>query len=193
MGHEIRYVSFPESTSREEIARECNDIAIRCGEYHSPLNSPIRFQSVAPLLNKRKAEDYIRNIDKDFYGAYAVRYLEYPDSVTNKKLEDINKRLFEAKKKYALLSCEFHFKDVKSAFIGCKECGSKLSVAHLLTNKCPLCGHDLRPETKLNQIAALDAKVKKLEAQSKAEFERLQEKAKANAQVMWLVKFEYNI
>lgn len=193
MGHEIRYVSFPESKPKEEIARECDSIAIRCGEYHSPLNSPIRFQTVAPLLNENKAKEFIDSIDKDFYGAYAVRYLEYPEKLGSKKFEELENKAFEAARKYTLTAIELHFKNVKSAFIGCKECGSKISSAHLHSNFCPVCQADLRPETKLKQIEALKVKKEKLNEQLKAEHEKLQAKAKANAKIMWLVKFEYHV
>ena len=30
-------------------------------------------------------------------------------------------------------------------YIGCGQCGSKLSMKYLYTEKCPLCNKDLRP------------------------------------------------
>lgn len=193
MGHEIRYVSFPGDMSKEEIVKECDNIAIRDGEYHTSLNSRIEFFSTSPLLNKEQAEKYIKERDRAFYGAYAVRYYVYPGDVSSKRQEELIKKLQEARAKYYTVSNELHFKDVKSAFIGCKECGSKISSAHLRSNRCPVCNKDMRPETKIKQIEALKAKADALAEQLKAETEKVQAKAKAKAKVYWLVKFEYHI
>lgn len=193
MGHCISYRSFDETTSKEEIFAYCNEEAIENGDYHGGLYCGIKYFNCEPLANKDAAEAYIEERDKDFYGNYAVRYLSYPDSLTSKKLEELNARDREIYNKLCKAEAEKHFKDVKSAFIGCKKCGSKISTEYLRGNYCPVCNNDMRPETKLKQIDALKNKRYAIEEQIKAETKKIQEKNVKRAKIKWLVKFEYHV
>ena len=71
--------------------------------------------------------------------------------------------------------------------MGCKSCGSKLSRVHIKTNRCPVCGADLRPQTMQKAVEAARAKWNRAQDAYNAYV-----KAHSKSKVMWLVKIEYH-
>ena len=65
---------------------------------------------------------------------------------------------------------------------------------YIYSNRCPLCGAELRPETELKRIEALKAKYDKAFARCVAEQEKYEALVrKANKPVkMWYTKTEYH-
>ena len=94
---------------------------------------------------------------------------------------------------YQELNRAFHFKNHKSATVGCKNCGSKIALKYLRSNICPVCKEDLRPETTQKRIKALkekaDALIDKRDSMECAE----RKKNLKKAETYWLVKTEFHV
>jgi transcription initiation factor IIE alpha subunit len=194
--HAIEYFTFEENTSKKEMYAECKAHADRnCDNPHGDSNlKPINFiDRVYPCYEDAMAA--VEKIDKNtFYGCFAVKYHESPETIP-KAIITIRARRDAALKKYAEFENKAHFADAKSQYVGCKCCGSKLSVSFLLKkgrpNLCPMCGEDLRPTSTLERLAKLRQNYKQLNEQTRQaelDFKRKNITGKIN----WLVKFEYH-
>ena len=195
MGHEINYFSFNYDTSRKSIEKEMNDYACRHGDAGG-LYYPISFKEMTPFKSYDDAQKYIESIDKD-YGQFAVPYLDYPYiKVTNDKLKEMETKLNELHREYyGRRDRQFYTTEtIKSQYLGCKECGSRLAVKYLHGNRCPLCGAEMRPETELNKIKALKEKYDKAFNAFVSARDKEEEKAKQKLSCTkkWLVKIEYH-
>lgn len=190
MGHAVNYDSFSTKQSKDNIYAEVNRRAIYDGDYHSNL-SAIKWYDNVCLDSYEDAEKFIKKHDS-FYGQLAVKYKYQKDFKPSKTLADMQERLRQARKAYYELDSTFHFKNHKSATVGCKKCGSKIALGYLHTSFCPVCHEDLRPESTLERIKALKKKINDLDAKcrEKESAERL--KAIKKADEYWLVKTEYH-
>lgn len=109
-----------------------------------------------------------------------------PSISQKKKVEKLKNALHKAKnRKFAYMQKVVQsFLSRKTLFVGCKECGSKLSLKHmeqrvrstallghtLVHNypklpKCPVCEHDLISHTHNERVKSLDDTVKKIQNQ----------------------------
>lgn len=91
------------------------------------------------------AERFIRDHDHE-YAQIAVRFHNTEEAPRTKRIQYLEKKQSVLNQVYQELDGKPYYRPdtVKAKFITCKACGSKLSVAHLKRNTCPLCGHDLR-------------------------------------------------
>lgn len=193
MGHEILKVTYSEKTSKEVIFNDLNNRAIEDGDYHTGIGG-IRWLDNVVCFDYEEAEEKITALDRGWYDCLAVKYKDYSKIQKSKNLTNLEKRMFELLNKHNNLKSKPHFANVKSAYIGCKNCGSKLNSKYLKHgNKCLVCGADLRPETVLNKIEhALEAWQKARNEFRQAEKE-YQKKLEAKAEIRWLVKVEYHV
>lgn len=197
MGHDIRHHTFEFKISTSAISSMLNEEAKRNGDCGTGLEGSIRFKDLE-LESYDKAVAYVDSIDKT-YLQIAVSYFEYPNTKNVSK----PKSLIEATEACnELHQIYYHEKDkryyspdtVKSQYLGCKNCGSRLAVKYIYSNRCPLCGAELRPETELKRIEALKVKYDKAFARCVAEQEKYEALVrKANKPVkMWYTKTEYH-
>ena len=136
------------------------------------------------------AEQYIDNHDKGWYDQLAVKYRSPKQNTKpSAKLTQLQEQLKKYRTKLMEYNQKIHYKGVKSAYVGCKNCGSKLSTKYINSNLCPMCRTDLRPESILNTISSLKTKEKEL---SKKIREEELKQLKKNAEIRWLVKIEYH-
>ena len=191
MGHAVNYDSFSTKQSKDSIYAEVNRRAIYDGDYHTSITA-IKWHDNVCLDSYEDAEKFIEKHDS-YYGQLAVKYKEQKDFKPSKALADMQERLKQAKKAYYELDNAFHFKNHKSATVGCKECGSKIAIGYLHSNCCPVCHKDLRPESTLARILALKNKMNDLakKCKEKEKAERLKSIKKADE--YWLVKTEYHV
>lgn len=167
--HNIHKVTYPENVNKKSVQQEWDNAAACAGK-----------------------EEGASGLDKDiqWYDQLAVKYLTYPE-LSSKKIRDMRNRLEKAKARLDELN-GFHFANAKSQYVGCKKCGSKLSLRYMKSNYCPLCKADLRPESKLASIKSVEDKIYKLALDIGKEERLLQKKSKAKSTVRWLVKVEYH-
>ena len=191
MGHAIDYLSFDYNTSRKAIYAECESYAAEDRDTHCPLE-PIDYYD-KQFNSREEAEEYIDKIDKHWYHQIAVSYRHQNNFKPSKALEKLQHRKAKAYNDYCEAESAFHFKNHKSQTVGCSKCGSKLALAYLKRNTCPLCGSDLRPTTTLEKIAKLKSNYDKLCKEYKAKEHEERMKNIKKAELHWLVKIEYHI
>lgn len=195
MGHSINYATYPENVDKQRVQAYWDEVAMHedCQEGCTGLPDSIIWYNKPVLSNYEAAQNWIEEHDSNWYDQIAIRYKDVIDVKPSKALEKALERKVKATNNYYDLSNKFHFENVKSQFIGCKKCGSKLSIKFLHNNFCPLCKNDLRPETILKRIEVAKENMKKAEKELKnmqKEFDKKQEK---KAKIMWLVKTEYHV
>ena len=140
---------------------------------------------VAPFDSEEKAQERIEFLsNNNFYYQCAFRFTQVEKNATLEKME---KRLAELKAEVEQDKTNLYYspETVKAKYITCKHCGSKLSVAFLKQNDCPLCHEDLRPATIKNRAEKKMEKLKKLAKEVK-------EYSDSHKAIYWLVKVEYH-
>ena len=70
--HEINYVVFGSRMTPKGIQRECDKIAKRYGDYHTPCDQ-IRFPNVV-CKSYKDAYDWLNANDRDGYDCVAIKY-----------------------------------------------------------------------------------------------------------------------
>ena len=191
MAHNIKYFEYKEDVNRKKVEASLDKFVAHedreegcCG-----LNSPIRWiENCGVLDSYDEALDYIKSHDKGWYDSLAVRYRQF-DGKKTASLKKAEEKACVAKKKYIDLTNRFHFADIKADFIGCRNCGSKISRKHLEDNRCPVCDSDMRPPSTLDTIERYQANLHKANALL---LEEQKKNLAKNGKKMWLVKIEYH-
>ncbi len=183
MGHQRDILVFDEKDSKQKIEKECNLIAKQNGDYNSGLDSNIKYFNTV-CEDYKAAEEFIAQRDNNWYDCLSVLFKDYNSSNNVQKLQE---QIQEQTVKYRKANRELYSSTVKSQYIGCKGCGSKLKTELLRENKCPLCRTDFRSETKLKQLQAIKEKINKLE-------EKIEQEYKNNSYtIKRMVKIEYHV
>lgn len=184
--HNIIHWTYPETTSISKIENEVVNYVHSHGDRYG--TEKIEILSTKPFDNREQAETYILEMDKNFYGGYAVKFYDYSKTKNTKKIDELNAKLDETFKKRDEYISTHHVKDFKASFIGCAKCGSKLSRQHLICDKCPVCHNDLRAESTLERISSFAKRIKEYQEKITQETQKQKDKA----EIKWLVKFEYH-
>lgn len=192
MSHSIQYYNYEENVDKNYVQSKLDGIAKRNSSSRSELEKPIRWLTKI-CDSEDSAMEYINEVDSHWYDQLAVRYTEISIPKESKKYSDMVAKKNELMATYQQLNNTVAFKDFKSEYVGCKTCGSKLSTKYMRTNKCPLCGGEMRSQTTLDKLARLQAKIKELDKLIKEEEMKLRAKNQKKAVVMWLVKIEYHV
>ena len=184
--HNIIHWVYPEKTDKNKIEREAINYVHSHGDRYG--TDKIVFLNNEPFENEDEARNYINEINKVFYGGYAVKFYDYSKVKNTLKIIELQDNITEILKKRDEYISTHHVKNFKASFIGCSQCGSKLSKQHLISDKCPVCHNDLRAESTLERIASFDNRIKAYQEKIKQE----KQKQKDKATIYWLVKFEYH-
>lgn len=166
MGHAITYFDFDLKVDRAAAQEMVNQF---CRENCDPLEhggipdviaAPIVWKnSTKPFADFQAAKEFLFDgALSNPYVPVAVQYrTEGEPSGATISLNERYERLLE---EIRLMREKALPRNRKSAFIGCPECGSKLSREHLGDQwKCPVCDHDLRAPS---AVRAIDSKQVKL-------------------------------
>lgn len=182
--HNIGYLSKPEKCDRRAILWDIKDIAEQDGDGYS---GPLKWHDeVKPLESREAAEEWIKAHDKGWYDDHAVRYYDYSQVKDTKKVLELRQRCRDVYDKQIAYEKAHSVKTFKANLITCPKCGSKLSVYHLRSEKCPLCYTDLRSKTTLETIANYEKRRADIGKQIE------DEKRKGKGEVRWLIKYEYH-
>lgn len=104
----------------------------------------------------------------------------------------MERRIKEYKERVDTLN-EPYYANAKSAKITCKKCTSSIATAYCgrpfcYTNKCPVCGSELRPESVVEKLNKYKDTICILQKQLKEEYKKVNEKlAKTSKEEKWLV------
>lgn len=184
--HNIIRWTYSEKTSIKQIENEVVNYVRSHGDRYG--TDRIALLSSKPFENIDDANAYINDMDRDFYGGYAVKFYDYSKAKNTAKINELNAKLDETIKKRVEYIETHHVKHFKASFIGCAKCSSKLSKQYLTSDKCPVCHNDLRAESTLERIASFDKRIKEYQEKIKQETQKQKDKA----EIKWLVKFEYH-
>lgn len=193
MSHNIKYATYPENCNKAKVQKEWDNYVAHEDrqEGASGLGSSIRWIDHV-CSDSEEAKEYIKERDSGWYDQLAVKFLDYPELIKTQKLLKLEQRASTLRKKLFVEERKVHAKELKSAYVSCKGCGSRLSTEHIVSNFCPLCRTDLRSPSVLNSIEKLRKQANTAEEAAKAEYRRCCEKQKRGARVCWLVKIEYH-
>ena len=193
MSHNIRYGVYPENVNKRSVQSHWDSVAAHEDymEGASGLGSDIRWLEFV-CADEKSAEEYIKNHDKGWYDCLAVKFKKVDNVKKTKKHEDLERRYNETVTQLSQIEGTVFCKDFKSQYLGCKKCGSKLNKDYMKSNKCPLCGEDMRSDTVLKNIARLKALEKELGKAIREEELKLAEKVGKKCEILWLVKVEYH-
>lgn len=192
MGHAIEHYEYDIKTDKRRIESEMNEIAREDGDYHSGLNSSIRWLDHI-CEDRERAYSYIESNDKGWYDQLAVKFREYPKSEPTKallKLKDRKDKEIEKRNAYEKAHSISSF---KIEYIGCPHCGSKLKRTLLRNNYCPLCLTELRSKTTIETLQRYADNIVKIKELIKEEERKINKKNIAKSKIKWLVKIEYHV
>lgn len=186
--HNVEYRIFKKDVNKSKAQKELNDYVSRetWQEGGHGLGQDIRWYENKVYGSEDEAKDAIEKLDRGWYDQLAVLYEHHSNPRDTKVIEMQNKRakLFT---EYLEKDRAVYAKTLKSKFIGCKHCGSKLAKDYLTRNYCPVCKAEMRPEHVLKAIESAKNKWQKLDSQID---EYIRKKGKKD--VRWLVKIEYH-
>lgn len=186
MSHQICYEVFNENVNRKAVLAAIQAEAERYGDGY---NGPLKFHDeIQPLESRDAAEARIRSLDKGWYDDHAVRYIDHSEAKETKRMTEIRARIQETRDKMTVYRREHSVTNFKAEFIGCPNCGSKISRKYLRADNCPVCRADMRSETTKKTLAGYEAKIRDLNAQ----IEQERRKQTSARKVLWLVKYEYH-
>lgn len=136
-------------------------------------------------------------IDREMNGYHdgAVKYKEAVlTEAQKKKVKELDDKIQELQNAVSNRTLyKNYMAGLTSKLISCSECGSKLSLQHLVRREqvsCPLCGALLVPKSIQDRMTKQEKALEEARAK-KAAYER--ELAKKKAKIKWLVKFEYHV
>lgn len=185
MGHEVNFRTFDKNTSVEEMHKHSVMWAFThvdreenpSGSYDNPWYKHDRV-----FGTYEEACDFLKR--EGAYNDGCVMYRE--PKGRSAKMKNISERIINLKVKRAEFEEKHDVRNRKSEFIGCTKCKSKVAKEFLNSNKCPVCGTDLRAEYITAKINDYCEKVKALEREYRSEEKKQAEKGI----VKWVVKTE---
>lgn len=188
MGHCINIKTYDNNVNKKKVFAELNQQAIYEGDYHDGLSDDISWLD-KEFDSYDQAEQYIHDNYCNWYECVAVKYRDLNGVKKTKKIIELENRISKVRNEYDKLDNNIHYKNVQAQYVTCRTCGSKINKDHLRSNRCPVCGKDMRPESLLERLNAMNKKIKKLEKEVYNEKLKLKGKAK----LRWMVKVEYHV
>lgn len=194
MSHNIEYYDYPASVDRKKVLAELSAHVSCCTRMEGGHGiDKIRWlDHVCDTYDE--AMYYIPLMDSGHYDQLAVKYRE-PREPGKKELE-LQERIRKAYERLQKEKLTNRLEGLKSEYVGCKTCGSKLRREHMARksgsrcNFCPVCGADLRSPTVLKSIGNAEKAYKQAQKAYEEEVKRAAKHRKAK--LRWLVKIEYH-
>lgn len=188
MGHVIRTLTADKDCDFDEILLEINEEAHHFSDHHDPSAFGAIARAKPVLCNREAAEAYLME-NRPAYTAMAVRFHD-TEQVDSKRVSYLEKKLRDAETALTGYKASHRVCDRKAAYVTCPVCGSKVSTKHMVRRtRCPVCDRgELRSASAIKAIERLAEARDQIEAQLKAERDRLGDKAP----VCWLVQCEYH-
>lgn len=187
MGHAIEYFSV---SDRKEIMQTAEEFAYYnvdrqenpSGDYHGTMtiHDDIICESYEDAIAK------IDSLDRGFYDDHAVRYKDKSALKPTKQMEALKARMMKNIENGRGYADEHSVKRRKSEFAGCKKCGSKIAIKHMRTERCPVCGNDLRPEYVIERLKKYNVDLEKMRKQ----YAELEKNQKGKCPIRWAFKVE---
>lgn len=184
--HQIMYEEYPVTWSLKQITDEVRCFVANNGDQYG--TTSVRIPTEKVFDNYDEAGKYIDSVDRHDYDGIAVKYRDYSSLEPTAKILEYREKSAELRRKWQEYIKEHSVHKQKAEFISCRGCHSKLRNSMFSTERCPVCGKDLRSQTTLDYIASFDNRIAKIHEKIKSE----EKKQKEKANIKWLVKFEYH-
>lgn len=174
----VEYFTFGLDTNRDEVFL---DMSERFGSRFRERG--IRWLDEESILgDQRSAEKRIEVIDAGHGDNIAVRYVETKKPL-DEEMKRLNHEVVEAGLKYFDLNDRVRARVSGESYVECTRCKSKIASGCIKTNRCPVCGHDMRTKEELEEIEAAN-----LVWRIKRNVAEMYVKEHGEKTVMWLVK-----
>ena len=192
MSHNIHTCTYPENVDKAGVQAEWDDYAAHEDWQEGCSGLPGRIRWINTVCeSEEEAEEWIKRNDSGWYDQLAVKFRHYPPAKPSAKETELAGKIAEMRKTLSERDGVKYATTVKSTFIGCKKCESKIASSYIQnTNRCPVCGNDFRSETTLNSLNALRRKI----TENEKKLNEMREAAakKNKPEIRWLVKIEYH-
>lgn len=186
MSHAVDYFTVEKRSeiipSAEEYAfyntdREENP----CGSYHG--NMTIH-NDICESYDD--AMEFIEKHDSGWYSDHAVQYKDKSELKPTKQMENLKARMHKNTDDRNEYQKKHSVRNRKAEFSRCEKCGSRIATGYMKSNRCPVCGHDMRAEYIIERLAKYDEDFKKMQQQ----YKELEKKQTGKCPIKWLVKVE---
>lgn len=192
MGHSVIYQTFPENTKPETMYAERAMYIEDNGERNRGIlmsnDSGFKLHNVI-CDSYDEAVEKIAEYDNGWYDDHGVKFYNLAEVKPTKQMENLRARRRELLEKKQEYIGQNGIQKRTSDTIKCPKCGSRLALAYMNGNHCPLCETDLRSNTVLNKIKWYDEKIKECDKK----YAELEKKQKSKAKIYWLVKLEFHV
>lgn len=202
MGHNIHYATYPENVNKKDVQREWDDYAAREDWQEGCSGLPNNIRWLDNICDtQEEAEEYISGHDKGCYDQLAVKFRDTSSiSTTSAKKETLIRQIASYEEKRNAFDQAHSLSNLKSEFISCPHCKSKLARQYLgkansriASEGCPVCGErDIRASYVQEQLKKFQERIDKWRVQLKEEERTLAKKVAGRAKIKWLVKVEYH-
>lgn len=199
LDHICEYYIYPANANKDKIYEELQEI-VKCRSEGSL--DHIRWLDRRPCTNKQAAEKFIEANDSGWFDCLAVRYYGITDVAAFGETEEYKRlanKLSLVAQKYISLNEKLFFENKKTEFVLCKNCRSKLALAYLPSNLCPVCNSDMRSKSTIDRLNGYKRAMSSIYYEINAERLRYLVKAERAAgqqmkgtKINWLVKIEYS-
>lgn len=193
MGHFVTYMEFSKKATRADMfaarARVLEDNGERDNGYLLSSDSGFKLHSNTIYNSREEAREAIAALDNGWYDDHGVLFRDYSKVKPTKAMISLMDKISEIYDKKAEYIKKNDVHNRTSDTITCPKCKSRLSLAYLNGNICPLCRTDLRSDTVKNRIKAFDSKIKECEKK----YAELEKKQDDKAEIKWLVKLEFHV
>lgn len=184
MSHYVGYETFDKNVDRAVVYDFIEEVcAMENGDGYG---TTIKWHCEKVYADYEEAKSAITRMDNGWYDDHAVLYYNRDAVQPTKAMQAVEDRIKAVRQKRDDYAEKFHVKHRNADFIGCKMCGSKLKREYLRSNKCPLCGSDLRSDSVIKKLGEYEVKLDDLG-------NKYRELAKKQpGTVKWLVKYEFH-
>lgn len=188
--HYVTYMEFPENTTKDKMYAERSLVIAENGDYDcegtlmSEDNGFILHPNTV-CASRDDARECIRQLDNGWYDDHGVKFTI---AKPTKAMENLKSRIENMRSEKRTYIENHHIANRKSDTITCPKCKSRLSLAYMKGDSCPLCHTDLRSNTVLNRIDKYDKDI----ANKEKQYREMERKCKEKAETRWLVKLEFH-
>ena len=188
--HYVTYMEFPENATAREMAEERALVIEENGDYDCGgelLSDDSGFKLHPEIVcpSREDAEERIKQLDRGWYDDHGVKF-----TIANptKAMENLKTRIGDMRSKKRAYIESHHITNRKADTITCPKCGSRLNLAYMKSDFCPLCRTDLRSQTVLSHIEKYDKDI----ADKEKQYREMERKCKKKVETRWLVKLVFH-
>lgn len=193
MGHIICHKVLERDVDKAEVLDEIREEVLHedwqeGGRYHGNL----RWHEDTVYVGIDKAEEAIdRLTGREAYVDCAVLFRDVEAVPATAKVRSIDARIARVQAAMQSFESAHSIHARKSRTVSCPRCESRIAVGYMRgrSERCPVCGADLRAKSTIERLAEFERRLRDLERERAVELK----KGAGKAPVRWLLKYEYHV